>query len=75
MEDDAVKLDASGKTFIERIRAANHRISQLIDDLLNLARVTRGDLRQEVVDLSAMAKSVMANLQKDDPQRVVEVVV
>jgi light-regulated signal transduction histidine kinase (bacteriophytochrome) len=75
MEDYADKLDPSAMAFLERIRAATQRMSQLIDDLLNLAQVTRGQMLHEAVDFSTMAKSILANLQKADPQRVVEVVV
>ena len=50
-------------------------MAQLIDDLLNLARVTRTEMRYEAVDLGAMAKSVLADLQSGDPQRRVECVV
>ncbi len=75
MEDYADRLDATANGFLERIRAATQRMAQLIDDLLNLARVTRGEMRNEAVDLGAMAKVIMAILQKGDPQRVVEFVV
>jgi signal transduction histidine kinase len=50
-------------------------MAQLIDDLLNLARVTRTEMRYEVVDLSAMANAVLADLQSGDPERHVECVV
>ena len=50
-------------------------MAQLIDDLLNLARVTRTEMRDEVVDLSAMAKAILASSRVADPQRHVECVV
>ena len=50
-------------------------MAQLIDDLLNLARVTRTEMRHEVVDLDAMAKIILADLQSTDPERHVECVV
>jgi len=43
----------------------------LIDDLLNLSRVTRGDLRREEVDLTAIAKQVIKELEEGDPGRQV----
>jgi len=39
----------------------HQRMSQLIDDLLSLARVTRGEMRHEAVDLGAMAKDIVAD--------------
>ena len=75
IEDYGGKLDADAKGLLDRIRAATKRMAQLIDDLLNLARVTRTEMRYEAVDLGAMAKSVLADLQSGDPQRSVECVV
>ena len=72
IEEYGDKLDATATGFLERIRAGSQRMAQLIDDLLNLARVTRGEMRHEAVDLAAMAKDIVANLQKEDPQRVVQ---
>ena len=75
IEDHADQLGLEAKSFLDRIRAATKRMAQLIDDLLNLARVTRTEMRHEAVDLGAMAKSVLADLQSGDPQRSVECVV
>ena len=75
MEDYGEKLDVQAKNYLERIRAATQRMSQLIDDLLNLARVARSEMRHEVVDLSAMAKVILTDLHNEEPQRSVECVV
>ena len=75
MEDYAEHLDPTASDFLRRIRAATQRMSLLIDDLLSLARVTRGEMRHEAVDLGAMAKDIVADLQREDPLRVVEFVV
>jgi PAS domain S-box-containing protein len=75
MEDYADGLDAEARGLLERIRAATHRMAQLIDDLLNLARVARSEMRHEVVNLSAMAKVILAEFQTLEPQRRVECVV
>jgi light-regulated signal transduction histidine kinase (bacteriophytochrome) len=48
-------------------------MSQLIDDVLYLSRVTRADLREQDVDLSAIAGLVLARLQEVEPQRTVEI--
>ncbi|MEO5656690.1 MAG: ATP-binding protein [Nitrospiria bacterium] len=75
LEDYADRLDAEGKSYLERVRAASRRMAQLIDDLLNLSRVTRGEIHREPVDLSAIARAVAAELQAEHPQRHVDVVV
>jgi light-regulated signal transduction histidine kinase (bacteriophytochrome) len=47
-------------------------MSQLIDDMLNLARVTRRTMERETVDLSRLAKSIAGDLSKEEPGRQVE---
>ncbi|MDO8413761.1 MAG: ATP-binding protein [Gallionellaceae bacterium] len=65
------QLDERGKHYLQRIRAGIQRMGRLIDDLLALSRVTRSEMRHEVVDLSALASSIAAELQQMQPQRVV----
>ena len=50
-------------------------MGELIDDLLNLSRVTRGEMRNESVDLSQVAKTIAGDLQQEEPERRVEFVV
>ncbi len=75
MEDCADTLDVEAKGLLERIRAATQRMAQLIDDLLKLARVSRSEKRNEMVDLSAIAKGILAEFRILEPQRRVECVV
>jgi len=71
LEDYADKLDESGKHYLERIRAGAQHMGMLIDDLLKLARVSRATLRNEEIDLSGLAREILANLRKDTPDRAV----
>jgi len=66
------KLDAEERADLERICAGTGRMEKLIDDLLNLSRVSRAELRHESIDLTALAKTVVAELQGREPQRHVE---
>jgi len=75
LEDYAGKLDAQGKDYLQRIRAASQRMAQLIRDMLNLARVTRAEMHHETVDLSALARLVAAELQQTNLARRVEFVI
>jgi signal transduction histidine kinase len=50
----ADQLDEKGKHYLARVRGAAQRMEQLIDDLLNLSRVTRGEMRREQVDLGLL---------------------
>ncbi len=74
-EDYADKLDETGRRYLERIEANASRMAQMIDDLLNLSRATRVDLRREPVDLSAAAREVVADLRDDHPDRTVHATV
>ncbi len=72
LEDYAKILDETGKDYLRRVRDASQRMAQLIDDMLNLSRVTRAEMRREVVNLSQMARAVAAELRKTQPERRVE---
>jgi signal transduction histidine kinase len=74
-EDYHDKLDSAAKDFLHRIRDATQRMGQLIDDLLNLSRVMRSELKSDHVDLSALASEVTIDLQKYEPARQVELII
>jgi light-regulated signal transduction histidine kinase (bacteriophytochrome) len=75
LEDYANKLDATALDHLRRVRSAAQRMAALIDDMLNLSRVTRCELHREKLDLSAMAKLIAAELQQAEPGRRVEFVI
>ncbi|HUF51887.1 MAG TPA: ATP-binding protein [Longimicrobiales bacterium] len=68
-EDYGDRLDAEGLDHLRRIRAASQRMGHLIDDLLQISRVTRADMRREQVDLSMITQSVAAALARAEPER------
>jgi len=72
LEDYADKLDADGKDYLRRVRAATQRMGTLIDDLLNLSRVTRTDIKLQRADLTAIVRSIAAELKKNQTKRQVE---
>jgi PAS domain S-box-containing protein len=74
LEDYAQQLDASGRDYLDRVRAASQRMGDLIDDLLNLSRVSRGELRPASVDLSDLARRLIEAFRAQHPDRSVEVV-
>lgn len=71
-EDYADQLDEDGKRYLSRIREGSQQMAQLIDDMLNLSRLTRGDIRKEPLDLSNMARAIAADLQVNEPGRTVD---
>jgi light-regulated signal transduction histidine kinase (bacteriophytochrome) len=73
VEGHVQRLDHEARGYLERVRAASQRMSRLIDDLMNLSRIARMELKRERVDLSRLALEVVAELQEGDPQRAVQV--
>jgi signal transduction histidine kinase len=72
LEDFADTLDPKAKDYLSRVRAAAKRMSQIIDDLLRLSRISRAPISREPVDLSAIAETVIAELRRGEPDRQVE---
>jgi PAS domain S-box-containing protein len=73
LEDHSEGLNEKGKHYVTRIRTAAQRMGSLIDDLLQLSRLSRTEIRVKPVDLSAIAESIVADLKTSDPERKVEV--
>jgi two-component system, sensor histidine kinase and response regulator len=73
LESQGERLDESGRQFLSRVREASQHMSQLIDDVLYLSRVTRAELREQEVDLSALSNLILTRLGESEPQRNVEV--
>lgn len=75
LEDYDEKLDESGRSYLRRVRTASQRMSQLIDAMLNLARLTRAEIHTQTFDMSAVVRSVLEDFQKMEPDRQVECIV
>jgi two-component system, sensor histidine kinase and response regulator len=73
LESQGDRLDEVGQRFLSRVREASQHMSQLIDDVLYLSRVTRADLREQEIDLSAIAGLILTRLQESEPERKLEV--
>jgi PAS domain S-box-containing protein len=75
LDDYGELLDDVGRGYLDRLQINVKRMGQMIDDLLNLSRATRADFARESVDLSGLAREIMADLSAADPDRTVESVV
>lgn len=69
LEDCSEQLDDMAKSYLARICAAAQRMGMLIDDLLDLSRITRAQLVRDTVDLSAMVEDIVAHLAAVHPDR------
>lgn len=72
-QDYAEQLDATGRDYIGRMARSARRLAQLIDDLLDLTRIDRAEIRPADVDLSALAGEIVEELRQGAPQRRVSV--
>jgi light-regulated signal transduction histidine kinase (bacteriophytochrome) len=75
LEDHAERLDAKGQDYLRRVVAASERMEELIDDMLELSRMTRADMHRERVDLGALAQSIAAELQHAEPNRKIQFII
>jgi light-regulated signal transduction histidine kinase (bacteriophytochrome) len=69
LEDHAERLDDDARDALRRVRAATVRMGDLIDDLLQLSRITRSEMTRGPVDLSAAAARIADELRATDPTR------
>lgn len=75
LEDYADRIDETGRQYLRRVRAGSVRMASLIDDMLQLSRVTRTEIQRQGVNLSALAGSVLADLRSGKPDRCVEIAI
>lgn len=72
---DGSKLDAPQRECVQQINTATRRMAELIDDLLNLSRVSTTTMHREKVDLSALARAIADQLCRQEPSRRVDFVI
>jgi signal transduction histidine kinase len=72
-EDSGQGLGEAGRDCLRRIRGAVSRMTELIDDLLGLARISRSELTRKEIDVSGIARRVVADLASRPPSRAVDV--
>ena len=61
-EDYGDHLDGDALGYLDQISLASRHMNELIDGLLTLSRSTRGELKQEALDISAMAERLLAEM-------------
>jgi light-regulated signal transduction histidine kinase (bacteriophytochrome) len=68
-------LNDEAKDYLRRIRNGCVRMGELIDVMLRLSRITRGEIHRMPVNLGEMARQVAEELQQGEPDRSVEFVI
>jgi signal transduction histidine kinase len=72
LKQHGAKLDAPARDLIEHIRTSGKRMADLVDDLLNLSRVTTTTMHTEKVDLAGIVRAIMEELCRVEPERNVQ---
>jgi PAS domain S-box-containing protein len=75
LEEYSDSLGDTGRGYAGRIQAASERMARLIDDLLQLARVSRSQMHIGLVDLSAEVAAVAGELQSVEPGRRIRITI
>jgi signal transduction histidine kinase len=73
LEDYNDKLGAEGKEYLNYIQSGSRKMGHIIDDLLNLSKISRKDVTPKESDLTGFAKESLASLQLKDPHRNVSI--
>jgi PAS domain S-box-containing protein len=69
LEECGGALGADGQRYLTLVRQSTQHMGRLIDDLLQLSRVTRAELKRESVDVSALARQSLERLRSSAPAR------
>ncbi len=73
MEDYGSMLNETAHDYLQRVVVASGKMGDLIDALLKLSRLSRGEMTIDHLDLSNMVREILAVLQGSDPGRQVRV--
>lgn len=65
-QDYGDRLDDEGREYVKWIRDAVEQMKDLVNGLLQMSRISRAELERARVDLSAVAKAIVANLRQKD---------
>jgi signal transduction histidine kinase len=69
------QLSEDAKRYLEKIRSSTRRMGQLIEELLNLSRLSRAEMHYDTIDLSAMAAEIIEEHRQREPERKVHVAI
>lgn len=69
----AEKLDDQGRDYLERVIKSSSKMNRLVEELLNLSRISRQDVKREKFDMSALASSIFSDFQETDRGRKVDI--
>jgi PAS domain S-box-containing protein len=71
-EDYFDKFDEEGREYLHRIKAGVDKMAELINDILNLSKIGRQQVKREIIDLSSMVRYYLKELTTIEPGRKTE---
>jgi hypothetical protein len=72
LDEYAAKLDSRGEEYLKRACDSAVHMNQLLDDLLRLSVISRGELQSEKTDLTELVRGILGGLKSTEPQRKVK---
>lgn len=72
LQENADKLDGRMMEYLARACESASRMNQLLDDLLRLSVISRGELQREKTDLGELAQQIVTGLKAPEPERKVK---
>jgi len=74
-EEAITKLSGEGRDALERIIRAGKNMSELIDELLELSRISRSDIEYIPISVSVLANEIVTNILAAHPERDAKITV
>jgi PAS domain S-box-containing protein len=68
-EDFGDQLQNEAKIYLDQIDLASRKMGELIDGILVLSRITRGEVRHNDIDISAMSVRLLEEFARGEPER------
>jgi light-regulated signal transduction histidine kinase (bacteriophytochrome) len=75
LEDYGEIMDEKAKIYLNRVRAETQKMGQLIDDLLQLSRISRSEMVCNEIDLSKLVIDVTERMKLEQPERNVTILI
>lgn len=74
-EEEFDNISVEGKVNLERIIRAGKSMSRLIDELLELSRISRTEIIYNNINLSQSVKAILNNLMAESPDRTCKIII
>jgi PAS domain S-box-containing protein len=71
-DEHAGQIDEDGLRYLDRVLQSANHMGQLVDDLINLARIGRGAMKQQIVKLDQIVRDAIAELPEETGERKIE---